>query len=278
MTRKRLTITLRDEVLSLIDAAVDGEKIRNRSHAIEYLLSQMFAPKTVKVLILAGGKGVDASPFNGIPKAMIPLHGQPVLAHTLQRLRDAGLTDVVISVGRYGQRIQEYFGDGSQYGMRVSYIQQASDVHGTAQPLLQAQRLFRDTTFLVLYGDVLSDINFLDFLAFHASQKYGLMTMALTSVEHVSMWGVAQLVGSRVAAFEEKPVNPTTHSHLVNAGMYVMEPNIFKVIPPTARRLERDVFPRLAAEGLLVGYSFEGQWYDIATPQMYEAMIRTYKT
>ena len=110
-----------------------------------------------------------------------------------------------------------------------------------------------------------TDINFSALLDFHSVRHNIVATMALASAENVSMWGVARLVGTRVTQFEEKPKVPKTQSHLVNAGIYVMEPTIFGYIKPEAAKLERDVLPRLAEEGKLAGYSFEGLWQDVST-------------
>src|SRR3954468_3022750 len=117
MNRERLTITLRSDLLKELDDTVDGERLRNRSHAIEYYLSKSLGHKAVKVLILAGGKPVYfESEKKSLPKAMVKIAGKPLLEQTLQRLKAAKLTDVYISIGEGGNIIEEYFGDGSQMG------------------------------------------------------------------------------------------------------------------------------------------------------------------
>lgn len=277
MKRQRLTITLRDDLVKLLDRQVDGEKIRNRSHAVEVLLGQSLLPRSTRVLILAGGQGANFRPFTyEIPKAMIPVGGKPLLEHTIEQLKKFNLTDVTISTGPLGEKIQEHFGDGSKWGMEISYVEQRGNKVGTSQPLLQEEvrKKFGGDTFLVIYGDVLADIDLLDLLAFHQAQHRAAVTMALTSVERVTMWGVAKLSGARIVAFEEKPDAPHTRSHLINAGIYVMGPEIFKAIGKNSVRLESDVFPQLAEEGKLTGYPFEGAWYDVSTPKIYEEVIQ----
>lgn len=278
MTRVRLTITLKDTILRLLDEMVDGQKIRNRSHAIEFLLSQTLLPKQTKVLILAGGEGVNFRPLTfEMPKSLIPVAGKPLLEHTILNLRRHNLTDVTISLGYLGEKIKAYFGDGSRWGLSISYLEQSQKKIGTAQPVQQAQERFGSGTFLLLYGDVLTDINFVELLEFHRSQKASIATMALAPVERVSMWGVTKVIGNKIVEFEEKPDAPKTHSHLVNAGIYVMEPGIFKYIDRDCVRLERDVFPRLADEGKLAAYPFEGKWYDVSTPEIYERVIKEWR-
>lgn len=276
MAKTRLTITLDKDLLKRVDSAIDGSKIRNRSHAIEFLLTSCLLPKPTKVLILAGGEGVKFRPLTyELPKALIPVQGKPLLEHTLLALRNQGLTDVYISIGHLGEKIKDCFGDGRSFGLRITYLMQKDGKQGTAQPLLQAAGYFSDNPFLVIYGDVLTDLNFLDLLDFHNSCR-GIGTMALASVEKTAMWGVAVIQGNKIVDFVEKP-KIKTKSHLINAGIYVLNPEIFKYVSPASRRLEKDVFPRLAAEGKLCAYPFEHEWYDVSTPEIYEEVLRDWK-
>ena len=274
MTRQRLTITLKNDILKLLDGYIDGERIRNRSHAVEFLLSQALVPKGVKVLILAGGEGVKFRPLTyELPKSMIPLAGKPLLEHTIEKLVRSGLTDIVISIGHLGDKVRGYFGDGSRLGAHIQYLDQAGLKSGTAQPLRQAKKLFEGSAFLLLYGDVLADIHFADFIEFHRSQSTSLITMALTSVDKVAQWGSARVVGNRIVEFQEKPKTKDVRSHLVNAGMYMIEPTFFNLLDEKAQRLESDAFPRLSEQGKLFAYPFDGTWFDISTPEIYEKAL-----
>lgn len=308
MNRERLTITLRSDLLKTLDAEIDGERLRNRSHAIEYFLSRSLGLKAVKVLILAGGKPVYPHTFEvesqtpvkrqnilenqerdkkigkgvgvyfesekqSLPKAMVKIAGKPLLEQTLQRLKAAKLTDIYISLGESGNIIEDYFGDGSHMGINITYIHQNKGTKGNAQPLLQAKEYMRNS-FLMLYGDVLSDIDYGDFVEFHRSQKTAVCTMALASTDVVEQWGLAKLQGNRVIAFEEKPANPKTFSKLINAGIYLMEPEIFNFLDAKLHKLESDVFPRLAEESKLFGYPFEGLWLDITNSAAYKQAIK----
>ena len=274
MSRERLTITLRNDLLKALDGEVDGERLRNRSHAIEYFLSRSLGLKTVKVLILAGGKPVFfESEKKSLPKAMVKIAGKPLLEQTLHRLKSAKLTEIYISLGEGGEIIEDYFGDGSKMGVSITYLHQKTGCKGNAQPVFQAKEFF-NSGFLLLYGDVLSDIDYGDFVEFHRSQKAAVCTMALTSTETVNMWGLARLQGNRVVEFEEKPKNPKTFSRLINAGLYLMEPEIFSLIGAKANKLESDVFPRLAEEGKLFGYPYEGLWLDISNSAAYKQATR----
>ena len=274
MNRERLTITLRNDLLKALDAEIDGQRLRNRSHAIEYFLSRSLGLKAVKVLILAGGSPVYfESEKKSLPKAMVKIAGKPLLEQTLQRLKAAKLTEIYISIGEGGNIIEEYFGDGSQMGINITYIHQNKSNQGNAQPVLQAKEFFH-SSFLLIYGDVLSDIDYGDFVEFHRGQKSAVCTMALTSTEAVDMWGLAKLQGNRVVEFEEKPKNPKTFSRLINAGVYMIETEIFNFIGSKSNKLESDIFPRLAEEGKLFGYPYEGLWLDISNSAAYKQAVK----
>ncbi len=276
MNRERLTITLRSDLLNALHSAIDGERLRNRSHAIEYFLSRSLGVKSVKVLILAGGKPVFfESEGKSLPKAMVKIAGKPLLEQTLVRLKNAKFNDIIISLGEGGETIKDYFGDGSAFGLHIAYLQQEKGKStGTAQPLLQAKIVLGSSAFLLLYGDVLSDVDYGDLLEFHRAQQAAVCTMTLTSAEAVNMWGLARLQGNRIVEFEEKPANPKTFSRLINAGVYIMEPEIYKHISPSAQKLEKEVFPRLAEQGQLYAYPYEGLWLDISNSAAYKQALK----
>ncbi|MDR3643061.1 MAG: sugar phosphate nucleotidyltransferase [Candidatus Doudnabacteria bacterium] len=284
MNRERLTITLRADLLKQLDGLIDGQRLRNRSHAIEYFLSRSLGAQNLKVLVLAGGKPVYFdSEKKALPKAMVKIAGKPLLEQTLLRLKASKFSEVIISIGEGGENIENYFGDGSRFGISITYLYQKelSGRHepgrymsGNAQPLLQAREILAGGPFLLLYGDVLSDVDFGDLVEFHRAQKSSVCTMALTSAESVNMWGLARLQGNRVVEFEEKPKNPKTFSRLVNAGVYMAEPEIFSFISQKCQKLESDVFPRLAEEGKLFGYPYEGLWLDISNSAAYRQAVK----
>jgi mannose-1-phosphate guanylyltransferase/phosphomannomutase len=278
MSRERLTITLQEDVLEALDATIDGQRLRNRSHAIEYYLAKALGKKALKVLILAGGKPVYfESEKKSLPKAMVKIAGKPLLEHTLLKLKNAKFSEVIISIAEGGESIKEHFGDGHNFGLHISYLHQHSKILGTAQALMQAKESLGSGNFLLLYGDVLSDVDFTDMIQFHSQNKPSVCTMALTSTESVNMWGLVKMLGSRVVDFEEKPQNPKTFSRLVNAGIYVMENEIFSLLN-NAKKLESDVFPRLAQEGKLYGYLHEGMWLDVSNSAAYKQAVKEVKS
>jgi NDP-sugar pyrophosphorylase family protein len=276
MSRERLTITLRDDVLKKVDGMVDNIRIRNRSHAIEVLLSRALSTRSIKhAVLLAGGKGTRMRPFTyEIPKPMIPVQGRPLIQHLVELLRKYEVREIVFSVGYMGDKIKEYFGNGSRFGVNITYIEEDKEL-GTAGPL----NLLRDKltdTFLMFNGDVLANIDLKDFLSFHEDKK-GLATIALTAVSNPSRFGVARLRGDNILEFVEKPPAGKEASNLINAGVYVLEPEVLKYVPKGRAMMEKDVFPKLAKKGQLFGYYFDGQWFDTGTPEAYEDAIKNWK-
>jgi len=277
MERSRLTITLKKEILNSVDNLVDGTKIRNRSHAIEYLLSKNFLSQETKVVILTGGKGLKLRPLTyETPKALLPIHGKPILQHTIELMAKSGFRDIIISTGHLGNKIKEYFKDGGNFGIKITYAEQKKKETGTAQPLLSCKDIIGKSPFILWYADVLAKVDLFDMLNFHKNSK-SLATMGVTSVEKSSDWGVVGMKGAKIIEFSERPQTSSALSHLINTGIYIMEPEILQYISKTAKSLEMDVFPRLAREENLTGYSLYGQWFDVGSLKNYETAVKKWK-
>lgn len=246
---------------------VDGEKLRNRSHAIEYIITKALRPRVKKALILAGGSPVRlGSAAHKVPRGMLLVNGTPILEAAIRNLVKSGVQEIIISLGEAGEQIQQYFGKGQNFGVNIRYLRQ-SGKNGTALALTEAEPLLNNEPFILWYADVIANINLNDFIHFH-SQHDGIISLALTSVEDISPWGVVRLQGSRIVNFTEKP-NPRERSHVISSGIFICNTSVFEAIPAGARRLEQDVFPNLAAQDALYGYLFAGEWYDIGSPESY---------
>ena len=262
MDRARLTITLEPHLQQQIDRTIDGARVRNRSHAIELLLEKALGALHVPFIILAGGKGVPNS-NGGIPKALLEVRGEPVFVHTLRQLQRQGLNEVIIVTGKSGGILKKQFGDGAHYAVSLRYIDQLPSSSGTAPAVRAAAAAVGTQTCIVQYGDVFAEIDYNELLSFHRTHR-AWATVALTSVEQPAMWGVATMQGSHIIDFTEKPKpHRGSLSHLVNAGIYVLEPEAAQLIPSGSGQLEYALFPRLAKEGRLYGYPFEGEWRDV---------------
>ena len=262
--KERITITLDDRLLAQIDKRIDGADIKNRSQEIELLLSDALGLNIPsKAVILVGGKGTRLRPLTDkMPKGLIPVQGKPITEHLFDLLKKHGIRDVILSTGHLRDRFRERFGDGSKIGVNISYVEEAEPL-GTAGPLRLARSLLKES-FIVSNGDELKDINIPRMFRLHR-RKDALATIALTSVQDPSAYGVARLDGSRIVEFVEKPKRENAPSNLINAGFYILEPEVLDMIHPGFSMLEKDVFPKLAKEGRLRGFPFAGQWFDVGT-------------
>lgn len=275
MEREKLTVTIKKDLFRKIDAIIDGKKIRNRSHATEFLIEAgLGINKITKAVILAGGEGTRLRPYTyEVAKPMLPIKGKPMVQHVLDLLRSHGVTDIYLSIGYKGEQIEEYFSNGSKVGLSIKYIREKKPL-GTAGPLRMIKNKLKESFYLI-WADCISKIDLTDFAHFHKSHD-GLATIALTTVDDTSRFGVASMKGNLITGFVEKPKNEDAPSKLVNTGIAIFEPEIIdKYIPKTGKAMvEKDVYPRLSAENKLYGYPFEGQWFDTGTHEAYERAIK----
>src|SRR3990167_4604367 len=264
--KERVTITLDSELIQQIDKRVDGNIIKNRSRQIELLLTKSLGTyRPEKAVILVGGKGTRLRPLTlNTPKCMMNVQGRTIAEHLFDLLKKYGTRDVILSTGYMKEKIKEHYGDGSRFGVNITYVEEDEPL-GTAGPLKLAKAHLKDS-FIVTNGDELKNINIPRMFRLH-KRKDALGTLALTTVEDPSHYGVARLDGSRIIEFVEKPTNPP--SNLINAGFYILESEVIDMIPNGFSMLEKDVFPKLAKLGRLRGFPFAGQWFDIGNMERY---------
>lgn len=274
--KERITITLDDRLLEQIDKRIDGTHIKNRSQEIEFLLAEALGTNIPsKAILLVGGRGTRLQPItNTIPKALLEVNERTVTEHLLDLLKKYGIRDVILSVGHLKEKIKAHFGDGSSHGMSIGYIEENEPL-GTAGPLLLAKKYLHES-FICSNGDELKDINIPRMFRLHR-RKGALATIALTTVEDPSHYGVAKLEGSRIVEFVEKPKKENAPSNLINAGFYILEPEVIDMISPGFSMLEKDVFPKLAEMGRLRGFPFSGQWFDIGNLERWELAKKKWK-
>src|SRR3954449_8500695 len=222
----------------------------------------------MQALILAGGEGTRLRPLTTtVPKPVVPLVDRPFIAYMLEWLRGHGVDDVVMSCGFLASGVHNVIGDGAEYGVRMRYVEEPRPL-GTGGAVKYAQQLL-DERFLMLNGDVLTDLDLTAQIAMH-EQKSAKCTLALIGVEDPSAYGLVRRdADEAVTEFLEKPSSDQIDTNLISAGAYVMEREVLELIPPeTNFSIEREVFPRLVGNGLY-GYAGEGYWLDIGTPQRY---------
>ena len=267
--KERITITLDSELIQQIDKRVDGNIIKNRSQQIELLLTKSLGTyRPEKAVILVGGKGtkLGSTKFK-MPKCMLELQGRTIMEHLFDLLKKYGIRDVILCVGYMKEKVKEHYGDGSKFGVNITYVEEDEPL-GTAGPLRLAKKYLKDS-FIVTNGDELKNINIPRMFRLH-KRKNALATIALTTVMDPTNYGVARLSGSRILEFVEKPKADEAPSNLINAGFYLLEPEVIDMIPDGFSMLEKDVFPKLAKQGRLRGFPFEGQWFDIGNMERYE--------
>lgn len=275
MSRNRLTITLRSEILKQIDALIDKTNIRNRSHAIESLLLNSLETKVTTAVILAGGEGIKLRPLTyELPKSLIPIKGKPLVEHTLDLLRKYKISNVIFAVGHLGDKIINYFGNGEKLGLNITYRKENERL-GTEGALKDIIKKLV-YPFLVLHGDILADINLADLIAFHERQNF-LATMVLTTTSDIQTHGNVQLQGANILKFLEKPKKGHSLSYLINTGIYVFDPKIHGYLSDKKKAfLENSLFPQLAKEEKLGGFTFSGKWFDITDNKSYEQALKNW--
>ncbi len=265
--KERITITLDRNLIGQIDKRIDGMGIKNRSQEIEFLLAEALGTNIPsKAVLLVGGRGTRLRPLTDkVPKALLKIKEKTIIEHLFDLLKKYGIRDVILSTGYLKEKISRYFEDGSKIGMNITYVEEKKPL-GTAGPLRLAKKYLKDS-FIVSNGDELKNINIPRMFRLH-KRKNALATIALTTVDEPFHYGVARLDGSRIIEFIEKPSNPP--SNLINAGFYILEPEVIDMIPSGFSMLEKDVFPKLAKLGRLRGFPFAGQWFDIGNLERYK--------
>ncbi|KAB2954152.1 nucleotidyltransferase family protein [Heliorestis acidaminivorans] len=223
----------------------------------------------MKAVIMAGGLGTRLKPLtDNLPKPMVPIHGRPAMEYAVMLLKKHGITDIAVTLHYHPKMIMNYFGDGSQFGVRFSYFIEREPL-GTAGSVKQAQE-FLDETFLVISGDGITDIHLGKVIEFH-NQRSSLATMALTQVDDPTQFGIVITDSDgRINRFIEKPKKEEIFSNTVNTGIYALEPEIFSHIPDGLYDFSKELFPTIMKKQLpFFGVPIKGYWRDIGTIDQY---------
>ncbi|WP_242892740.1 mannose-1-phosphate guanyltransferase [Actinomadura litoris] len=225
----------------------------------------------MKAVVMAGGEGTRLRPMTANqPKPLLPLVNRPIMEHVLRLLKRHGFTETVVTVQFLAALIRNYFGDGDELGMALSYATEEIPL-GTAGSVRNAGDALRDDPFLVISGDALTDIDLTDMVRFHR-RSGALVTIGLKRVPNPLEFGIIIVDDEgRVRRFLEKPTWGQVFSDTVNTGIYVMEPEVLDhVAPGEVVDWSADVFPRLLADGApLFGYVADCYWEDVGTHESY---------
>ena len=227
----------------------------------------------MKAVILVGGEATRLLPLTcNIPKAMIPVLNTPFLEYVIRYLSQHQIKDIILTEGRLS--IESYFGDGSQFGVRLSYTIEDNPL-GTAGAVKNAEK-YLDGTFLVLNGDIFTDLDITAMISFHLERK-AKATIALTAVDDPTSYGLVETdTENRITRFLEKPGWNQITTNMINAGIYVLEPEVLTQIPPQAKfSFERELFPLLLDQGEpIYAYPSSAYWIDMGTPEKYLQLHR----
>jgi mannose-1-phosphate guanylyltransferase len=200
---------------------------------------------------------------------MVPILNKPFLEHTIGYLEGYGVDHIILALGYLPDPIQSYFGGGERWGIKLTYAVEESPL-GTAGAVKNVAP-YLDDTFFVFNGDVFTDFDLGAQLAFHRERR-AWATIALTPVEDPTAFGVVETDDrGRVARFVEKPGQDEVTTNMINAGIYILEPQALEQVPPGSYFMfERDLFPLLIREGApIYGHACQGYWIDMGTPEKY---------
>ena len=222
-------------------------------------------------VVLVGGFGTRLRPLTyAIPKPLLPVAHVPMIRRLVNRLAEGGVTDVVLALGFKPEPFVEAFPDGVCAGIPLHYAVEPEPLDTAGAIRFAAEHAGINETFVVVNGDVLTDLDISALITFH-KDRGAQATMHLTPVEDPSAYGVAVIDDlGQVQRFVEKPTLGTAPSNLINAGTYVVEPSVLQRIP-TGRKvsIEREIFPLIVADGGLYAMATNDYWIDAGRPDTY---------
>jgi mannose-1-phosphate guanylyltransferase len=224
----------------------------------------------MKAVILVGGEGTRLRPLTcNTTKAMVPILNRPFLEHLIRYLKEHKITDIILAMSYLPDRIQGYFGDGAELGVRLTYLTEEQPL-GTAGAVKNAEALL-DEPFFVFNGDILTGMDLTAMMRLHRKTKPRI-SIALTPVDNPTIYGVVETdAKGMVERFVEKPSWEEVTTNMINAGIYIVEPEVLSDIPPAKPTMfERYVFPLLLEKGEpILSYPSDSYWIDIGTPEKY---------
>ena len=231
----------------------------------------------MKAVIMAGGEGSRLRPLTSLrPKPMVPIVNKPVMEHIIGLLKHHGIEEVVATLAFMPRVIQDYFGEGEEWGIHIDYAIEETPL-GTAGSVKNASHLLdTDEPFVVISGDAITDIDLTEVIKFH-KEKGGAVTIALKRVPDPLDFGVVITdENGRVERFLEKPTWGQVFSDTINTGIYVIEPWVLDFIPDGVPfDFSSELFPSLMSEGhAIFGVTMEGYWCDVGSRESYAEVHR----
>lgn len=227
----------------------------------------------LKAVILVGGEGTRLRPITFLnPKPMLPLVNRPFMENFILWLKSHKIKDIIFSTCYLPEIFKDYFGDGSDLGLRLTYVREEGPL-GTCGGVKNVEKYLGGDHFMVFNGDILTSLDLTKMTAFHKSKNADI-TIALTAIEDPTCYGLVPVdEEGRVKQFLEKPSQDEITTNLINAGIYIIKSDVMKLAPEGAKySFERGLFPTALSEGYKIyGYISDSYWIDVGTPQKYLA-------
>lgn len=230
----------------------------------------------MKAMILAAGVGSRLDPLTrNMPKPMVPIVNKPVMEHIVELLAKNGFKEIMVNLHYLGEQIQEYFGTGEKWGVKLHYSPE-EQLWGDAGSVKRCESFFDEDTFVVVGGDDLADIDLKRLVRFHEEKK-ALATIALSLVDDPSEYGIALLNDrGRITRFLEKPKGEVIFSNSANTGVYIFDKAIFELIPKgVPYGFGHNLFPSLLQQkSRFYGYLTRSYWKDVGNLKQYQEAHR----
>jgi NDP-mannose synthase len=227
----------------------------------------------MQAVVLAGGKGTRLLPFTKVfPKPLVPIGERPIIDNIIRQLKHFGFTRITLAVGYRADMIQTYIQNGDRYGVKIDYVFEDEPL-GTVGPIAQISHI--EPNFLVMNGDIITNLNYKDLLAFH-NRHDAVATIGSYQKEYKIELGIIQdNTEHSIIDYIEKP----TYTFKVSMGIYMFKSNVLQYIEPNKYLDFPNLVKRLIANGeKVMSYPFDGYWLDIGNHTDYEMALQEYES
>ncbi len=260
-SKAKLLQTLKEKVLRQIPI-LDGEGRLDELVLLTELMEDVKKP--LSAVVMAGGFGKRLHPLTeDTPKPMLPFQGRPLMERTIDQLRETGIDKICITMHHKPDVITDYFRDGGEFGVDIDYVNESTPL-GTAGALSLMDKC--DHTFLVINGDVVTQLDFRKMHEFHSNSN-AMMTVGIRKVDFQVPYGVVETKGIDITTLVEKP----DYTFFVNAGVYLLEPETYDYIPSDTHFDMTDLIQKLIDDGRrVIAFPIQEYWLDIGQPGDYQ--------
>lgn len=233
-------------------------------------------------VIIAGGIATRLRPLTyGLPKPLLPINGKTLTEHVMDIVKKYGVSNITLGLGQGAEMVKGYFGQGEKFGVNINYTEEKVRL-GTAGPLFLMRK--PEKPFLMINGDNLFDLDINRMFSFFRENNAA-GVIALTSVDDSMKGGAVKLDGNRITGFFEKLPKEEARKRIgeppywLNSGYYLLSPAVFDYLPKekTYTMMENHIFPKMAEDGRLYGFKWNGQWHDSGTPERYKEIVEKWK-